>query len=121
MADRVLTWYIHKATLANNVEGVNISTEFVLDDDYVPVRCLVRQKEAQAGGANIFDINDDGVSIFGDVKPAINQGLLSTEFDVFSPTLTYLEKDSVITVDADQISDTTPGGYLTVHLELDKA
>ena len=121
MADRVISWYIHKATLANNVAGTNISTEYVLDDDYIPVRCVIRQKEAQAGDANIFDINDDGVSIFPSVKPSINQGVLETIWEAFLDTLTYMKKDSVVTLDADQISGTVPGAYLSVHLEMDKA
>ena len=120
MADRVLTWYIPKG-LWKNVVGTNISTEYVLDDDYVPVRVLVRQKEAQSGDPTIVDINDDGVSIFGTLKPSIAQGLLATEFDGFDRTLTALEKDSVVTLDVDQVSGTTPGSHLVVHLELDRA
>jgi len=116
----VLTWYIHKV-LSNNVVGTNVSTEYVLDDDYVPVRCIVRQKEAQGGEPTIIDINDDGTSIFGDVKPPVNQGIVDTDWDVFVKTLTVMEKDSVITLDVDQVSGTIPGSKLTVHLELDKA
>ena len=118
MADRVLVWYI-PGVLSENVQGVNVSTEFVLDDDYAPGRVLLRQKEAQSGDATIIDINDDGTSIFS-LRPAINQGLLETEWDVFDSTITRLEKDSVITLDVDQVSGTKPGKSLTVQLELDR-
>ncbi len=120
MADWVLVWYI-SGVLSNNVQGANRSTEYVLDDDYVPVRVSLRQKEAQAGDANIIDINDDGVSIFGSVKPAINQGLLASDSEVFDSALTVMLKDSVVTLDVDQISGSTPGKDLTVQLELNKA
>jgi hypothetical protein len=119
MADRILVWYI-PGVLSNNVEGINISTEYTLDKDYVPVRVTLRQKEAQSGEPNVFDINDDGVSLFGDVKPSINQGLKDTEWTVFASNLTVIQKDSVITLDADQISGATPGKDLTVQLDLMK-
>ena len=120
MADRVLVWHIPKV-LSNKVEGANASTEYVLDDDYVPVKVRLSQKVAQAGDPNIVDINDDGVSIFGSVKPNINQGLLESEWETFLSTLTYMEKGSIITLDVDQISKTTPGEKLTVSLEMEKA
>jgi hypothetical protein len=119
MADRILTWFI-PGVLSNNVEGTNASIEYVADEDYRPVVTLMSQKEAQAGEANVIDINDDGVSIFGDIKPSLNQGVLTSEFDVFSSSLAYIAKGSVITLDIDQISGTTPGSSLTVHLELVK-
>jgi hypothetical protein len=118
MADRVLTWHI-AGTLSNNVQGTNVSTEYVLDDDYLPVRVILRQKVAQSGDATLVDINDDGTSIFR-VQPAVNQGLLSAEWNVFDSALTVMNKDSVITLDIDQVSSTTPGEDLTVQLELEK-
>jgi len=120
MSDRVLTWHI-AGVLSDNVEGTNVSTEFTADDNYVPVRVLLRQKSAQAGVNNIIDINDDGVSIFSTIKPALTQGILSTDWRVFNSSLTYIEEDSVITLDVDQVSGTTPGSDLTVQLELNKA
>ncbi len=118
MADRVLTWYI-AGVLSNNIEGINVSTEYVLDQDYIPVRVCLRQKMPQTGDATIIDINDDGQSIFY-LHPAINQGLLSSEGDVFDSGLTVMKKDSVVTLDVDQVSETTPGNDLTVQLELAK-
>jgi len=120
MSDRVLNWHI-AGVLSNNVEGANVSTEFVADKDYMPVRVILRQKTAQAGDANIIDINDDGVSIFGDIKPTLNQGITSTEFGVFESSRMLIEKDSVITLDVDQVSGTTPGADLTVQLDLVEA
>ena len=118
MADRCLVWYIPK--FLAGLEGEDASTPYVLDDDYAPVRVVVRQQEAQGGDATIIDINDDGTSIFGDVKPAVNQGLLHTEWSSFEETLTFLAKDSVITLDIDQVSRTVPGSHLMVQLELDR-
>jgi len=119
MSDRILTWYISNV-LSNNVEGTNVSTEYVMDADYVPVRVILRQKTAQGGDATIIDINDDGTSIFGTLKPSLSQGVASAEWTVFESSLAAILKDSVITLDVDQVSGTTPGADLTVQLELDK-
>jgi len=109
MADRVLTWHIPGA-LSNNVQGTNVSTEYVADEDYVPAKCRLRQKEAQSGDPNIIDINDDGVTIFSE-RPMVSQGLLKGAEGVFDSTLTFIAKDSVITLDID---------HLTVQLELNR-
>ena len=119
MADRVLTWYI-AGVLSIKGAHTNVREEYVLDADYVPVGWRLRQKVAQAGDATIVDINDDGVSIFS-LRPAINQGILDSEGVAFLSTLTVMEEGSVITLDIDQVSGTTPGSDLTVHLELNKA
>ena len=119
MSDRTLTWFV-PGVLSQNVEGTNVSTEYVLDENYVPVRVVIRQKVAQGSDPTIIDINDDGVSIFGTPKPAVAQGLPQTDWDVFERTLTMLEKDSIITLDVDQVSGTIPGEALTVHLELNR-
>lgn len=118
MADLILVWYIAE-TLSNNVQGENVGTEYIADEDYVPAKCRLRQKTAQAGDATIIDINDDGVSIFS-IRPAVNQGLLEGAEGVFDSTLTFIAKGSVITLDVDQVSGTTPGSGLTVQLELNK-
>jgi len=112
-------WYIHKV-LSNNVVDTNASTPYVLDEDYVPVRVVLRQKTAQGGDPTIIDINDDGVSIFDDLKPSLNQGIENSEVDNFAQALTFLAKDSVITLDVDQVSGTVPGERLMVQLELDR-
>lgn len=122
MADRVLTWHIPKG-LHKNVEGENVSAEYTLDADYVPEKVVLRQKVAQSGDPTIVDINDDGVSIFPStaLQPTINQGLLASEWDVFLETLTVMEEGSVVTLDVDQVSSTTPGEKLTVELFLNRA
>ena len=122
MADRTLVWHIPKG-LWKNVEGENVSTEYVLDDDYLPVRVHMSQKEAQAGAATIVDINQDGSSIFPSttLQPALAQGLLTSEWDVFLSTLGVMQEGGVITLDVDQVSETVPGSKLTVSLELEKA
>lgn len=120
MADRCLVWYIPKV-LSNSVVGTNASTPYVLDEDYIPVRVVLRQKVAQGGNPTIIDINDDGTSIFDDLKPSLAQGIDGSEVENFARTLTYLAKDSVITLDVDQVSSTVPGEKLMVQLELDKA
>lgn len=119
MADRVLTWFI-AGGLHQNVVGTNVSTEYVLDDDYVPVKVYLRQKAAQSGNPTVVDINVDGESIFDTVKPSVNQGLLTTEWDVFDPDASIYEAGSVVTLDVDSVSVTVPGSDLSVSLELDK-
>ena len=118
MADRILTWDV-AGVLSNNIQGTKVGAEYVLDDDYVPVDVHLRQKVAQGGDATIVDINDDGTSIFA-TRPVVNQGLLGGVGGVFASDLTFMAKGSVITLDVDQVSGTTPGSDLSVQLDLDK-
>lgn len=117
----ILTWHIPGVLSETGVVETNTGVEYTLDRDYVPVRVLLRLKKA--GASDEFctvDINDDGVSIF-DINPTIGQGLLSTSWTAFDDALTVLEKDSVITLDIDSISEKTSGSDLTVQLDLIEA
>ena len=120
MADRTLTWFV-KGVLSNSVVGQNVAESYVLDDDYVPVRVHLTLGSAADGELPlVIDINLDGSTIFG-TKPSIGQGFLTQQaFGVFLSSLTTMDKDSVVTLDVDQVPS-TPGSDMTVSLELDRA
>lgn len=121
MADRVLVWFIDNDDVLR--AGSNVGAEYVLDDDYVPVRVTMSQKTAPTSGDDptVIDINYDGTSVFGsNSQPSVGQGITRTEYEVFDETLAYLEKDALITLDIDSVG-AAAGRALTVALELDRA
>lgn len=123
MADRVLTWHISGALSETGVVGTNVSTEFTLDRDYQAEKVLLRLKtegEDDNGGCLAIDINDDGTSIF-DLVPALNSHVQSGETTGFDNALEVMEKDSVITLDVDEICQKIAGEDLTVELFLNAA
>lgn len=119
-----LTWYIAGVLSETAVVGANISTEYTLDKDYQPVRLLLRlkTKPAPSGTPLTVDINEkkfgytERESIFPDQKPSIASE--EAEFKGWSEQV--LQKDSVISLDIDQVSPTTPGKDLTVQLDLEE-
>ncbi|KKM85257.1 hypothetical protein LCGC14_1290900 [marine sediment metagenome] len=119
MADLILTWHIPGVLSETGVAESNTGVEYTLDKDYVPERVILRLKTAAASSGTpcTIDINDDGSSIF-DVNPTIGQGLTEVVWDSFASSLIKMKKDSVITLDIDQISSTTYGRDLTVQLDL---
>ena len=120
MADRILTWHIHGVLSETGVVGVNTAEAYVADDDYVPIRVHLQLADASSGDPLIVDINDDGSSIFGTLKPTIGWNSNFVTMSVFGSGPSVISKDSVITLDIDQVSGSDPGSDLTVHLELDK-
>ena len=119
-ADRVLTWYIPGFLSETGVVGSNVSTEYTLDQNYVPGRLHIRLKEKPSpdGEPCTIDINDDGESIFPQTQKPI---LTTDEVTYISFAGGTLAKDSVITLDIDQVSPKVTGKDLTVELELNKA
>ena len=67
----------------------------------------------------MVDINDDGTSIFGTPKPTLSDAQTGIEWSAFAGARQLLEKDSVITLDVDEVSSVTAGEDLTVQLDLD--
>lgn len=112
-------WYIPGVLSETGVVGTNIDREFILDKDYKAGRLILRLKTPPAPGGTPcqIDINDDGESIFPDEKPFIASS--SREYIGWSDKV--MAKDSVITLDIDQVSPTTPGKDLTIQLELEEA
>ncbi len=119
MADDRLTWHVPGVMSETDVVDVNTGTQYTLDAGYVPERVILRLKTPGAtdGDALTIDINDDGASIF-DVNPTIGQGLTEVIVTSFKTTLISMKKDSLVTLDIDQVSGTTPGNDLTVQLDL---
>lgn len=122
MSDRIFTWHEPGVMSETDVVGVNTKEEYTTDKDYVPARVILRLKTPGAtdGAALTIDINDDGDSIF-DVNPTIGQGLTEVVITSFKSTLVAIAKDSVLTLDIDQVSGTTAGNDLTVQIDLDEA
>ncbi len=122
MADRIFSWHEPGVMSETNVVGTNTKEAYTTDKDYVPERVILRLKTPGAtdGDSLTIDINDDGVSIF-DVNPTIGQGLTEMIVTSFKSTLVQINKDSVLTLDIDQVSGTTPGNDLTVQLDLAEA
>ena len=119
MADLILTWHIPGVLSETGVVDSNTGIEYTLDKNYSPDRVILRLKTVGAsdGASCTIDINDDGVSIF-DVNPTIGQGLSEVVWSSFDDALTYLKKDSVVTLDIDQVSGKLSGADLTVQLDL---
>ena len=119
MADRILIWHIPGVLSETGVAESNTGVEYTLDKDYTPERVVLRLKTAAAssGSPCTIDINDDGASIF-DINPTIGQGLTTVVCGSFASGLTFMKKDSVITLDIDQVSSITSGSDLTVQLDL---
>jgi len=128
MADRVLTWHFPRGG-ADNEDKTDVSVAYVADEDYVPVRVIMRAKTAPVTGQTRVDIKvqlvpeqeqSEATSIFGDdFRPELQQGddLLISDVFFNGADGDGIIKDSVITID---IPDYGPGCLgLTVSLELD--
>jgi len=120
----LLNWYIAGVLSETGVVGSNVGTEYTLDKNYRPSRLLLRFKTAPAadGEPLTVDINEkkfgytERESIFPNEKPSIASE--EAEFKGWSDKV--LQKSSVISLDIDQVSPTTPGKDLTVQLDLEE-
>jgi len=96
-----------------------------LDADYIPTLAWVRVKHASQGleGTGIIvDINDDGVSIFGEGQEAnLPDNSTETTCNTFSSSGLVLKSGSVITLDVDQVGEEYAGKDLVVELYLREA
>ena len=110
----ILRWYIEGGISRVKTE---VGGKHKLDKDYTPVRVNMMVRVVGSGSTStIIDINDDGTSIFND-RPA----LMATHSEKTWATIPRktLRKDSIITLDIDQIPDQQGARDLTVELELE--
>ena len=116
--NRILRWHIPGVLSETGVKDTDVKgNAYKLDRDYIPVECWVRLKSAPSGMTLIIDINDDGTSIFSE-RPVMTDNQLDEVFNTFaSPHLSML-KDSIVTLDIDQVSNSNPGEDLVVELWL---
>jgi len=125
----ILTWHVTGTLSQTDVVREKFGPEYTLDKDYKPVRLILRLKEAPAasGASLTVDVNvrntrtDDPVSIFQTDKPWLgydNTEIIYEGEGLFTNKL--LTKDSVITLDIDQVSPANPGKDLTVQLDLEE-
>ena len=123
---RFLTWYI-KGGLS---PLINVGPAYRLTEDYVPISISIDTREpvtrkiqskASTPTRTVFDINDDGVSIFSSNPELIENETYSFEETpaAFNRALT-LEKGSWITLDIDSVGENSPGEDVSVQLELEE-
>ena len=105
-----LTWHINGAVGPKS----DVGPAYRLDRDYTPVRAWVRLGTGVGGTEPlIIDINVDEKSIFS-LRPTLQKGSTDIEEDGFASV--QFSKDSIVTLDVDQIGDAAD---MTVGLELD--
>lgn len=93
----------------------------------VPFNCTVLgvrgyMGTAPAGSAAVFDVNRNGVTIFGTqaLRPQAAAGS-QTIAETTGMTVTSLTAGDVLTVDIDQVGSTTAGSDLTLVIRIRKA
>jgi len=126
MADRILCWHIKGVLSETGVEDTDVEGQaHRLDKDYIPTEVWLRVKRASQGleGTGIIvDINDDGVSIFGEGQEAtLPDNTTENTCDTFSSPSLVLQDESIITLDIDQVGEEYAGKDLAVELYLDEA
>ena len=109
---RYFTWHVDSLRV-----GTSQQETYRLDGDYNPVRAWVHVEGSPTGAELMVDINVDGVSIFA-YRPRLQDGT-DTDETVFSTA--QMNKDSLISMDIDQIGSKEPGRAMTVGLELEEA
>jgi len=125
-ADRILRWHIKGVLSETGVEDTDVEGQaHRLDKDYIPTEVWLRVKRASQGleGTGIIvDINDDGVSIFGEGQEAtLPDNTTENTCDTFSSPALVLKDESIITLDIDQVGEEYAGKDLVVELYLSKA
>jgi len=124
--NRVLRWHIAGVLSETGVLDTDVQgNAFRADKDYTPTDTWLRVKTAPQGtnGTGIkVDINDDGVSIYGeDQEPVIPDNTTENTCNNFSSPNLVIAKGSIITLDVDQVGIEYPGKDLVVELYLDEA
>lgn len=109
---RTLTWHVPNLSV-----GAKQEETYRLDGDYVPVRAWVHLNRAPTGSELIIDINLDGVSIFT-YRPRLKD---DTDVEEDSFASAQFKKDSLVSLDIDQVGSKEPGKEMTVGLELEEA
>ncbi len=120
---RVLRWHIKGVLSATGVVSSNVEGQaHRLDRDYIPEDTWLQVKEASQGlqGTGIIvDINDDGVSIYGEgQEPNLPDNTTEATANTFSSSGLVLKGGSVITLDVDQVGKEYAGKDLVVELYL---
>lgn len=111
--------FIVPGTLPGNTATVDISKTIYANYDMLIFSALVRYKTAATTTGGVWDINDDGTSIFT-TKPSIAAGAtIGTDTIcncVLTEATTVVAKDSAVTLDYDSGHATTPGAdaYVTI-------
>ena len=126
MADRIIRWHIKGVLSETGAVDTDVEGQaHRLDRDYIPEDTWLRAKKAPQGidGTGIIvDINDDGVSIFGERREAtLPDNATENTSNTFSSPSLVLREDSVITLDIDQVGKEYAGKDLVVELYLRKA
>jgi hypothetical protein len=94
------------------------ATAYRLPERSYPLEVRASLGVAPNGGDVVFDINDDGVSIF-DAKPQVDRGTTSKVHENFKDLgRAYMEKGSVLTLDID--STAAAASALTVELDIEE-
>lgn len=94
---------------------------FRLSQDYYPAEVRLYVDRVPLGSAVVVDINDDGVSIF-DNRPQVDKDTNYKRHRTFKDLgREKIDKDSVLTMDVDQVGSSYPGSGLTVELDLEEA
>ena len=116
MSDRILRWFV-----AGEIGGLKreVGGTYLLDVDYVPAKVHLSTRRATKGTRPLkIDITDDGVSIFGGNKPALN-----AQSDKVWTTIPeeVMREGSIVKLNIDQTADVDPGEDLTVELYVKKS
>lgn len=102
-------------------ERTSVLPVYRLDGDYLPTRLTARIGTAAQNSVEatpiVFDVNDDGVSIFS-VKPTIGPGQVATDTTLFGTQPAFMLKDSLVTLDIDSLAEGEQPADLTVILDL---
>lgn len=119
---KTLRWFVggSLAKAAEGLSGAGMGQSYVLDADYFPRALRLYQTEAPQGSAVVYDILDDGVSIFAD-KPQMDAGAKAKDEDTFNVTgEVMMAKDSVVTLSLVSGGVKGVGRDLTVELDLEE-
>jgi len=124
MADKVIRWHIkgilsETGVVDTNVHGMShrADKEYVIDT----VHTRVKTAPVSDGTGIQFDINVDGVSIYGeDQEAVIPSGVTEAECDTFASPNPTIHEGEIITLDIDQVGDKYPGKDLVIELYLNE-
>ena len=104
-------------------EQTSVLPVYRLDADYLPTRFWAKIGTAAQSSIEpnpiVFDINDDGVSIFS-VKPSIVGGQVVLDSTLFGEQPAFMLKDSLVTFDIDSLAEGEQPADLTVILDLEE-